>query len=1107
MSLQFIIGSSGCGKSFCAYERIIEQAGMNPQKTYYVIVPEQFTMQTQKTLVEMSPGQGILNIDILSFDRLAYRVFEEVGGDNRKLLEDTGKSMVLQKMVQLHQKELPYLGSQMKKPGYLDEVKSLLSEFMQYDITAEELKKMEEMSKDRALLRMKLHDVGVLYRAFCGYLRDHYMTGEEVMDVLMKVLPFSKKVAGSTILLDGFTGFTPVQNKVIRELLILCDQVWVTVTMDIKAAAGKGGSHQLFYMSKKMMHSLSGLTKEIIPPIMLKSGNKSRFAQSPALDFLEKNLFRYKREVYEKEQEEIQIFAAGNPLKEMEEAARRMAYLVRVKGLHYGEMAVITGNLEEYKSLAAQVFEEAGIPFFIDEKHSVLMNPFVEFLRAAMEMVVKGFSYKSVFRYLRCQMSDVTREEADRLENYVIALGIRGFSHWEEKWVRIYRGMAPEELLLLNELRGKFVSEVRFLAEGFSGEKKTVEQFCRIFYQFIVQCGIQQKLKEKEEAFSRMGNKAMEKEYGQVYGIVMNLLDKMVEILGEEEVNRQEFRQLLETGLSKAEVALIPPGMDQVLVGDMERTRLKDVKALFFVGVNEGNIPKNTDAGGFLTELDREFFESAGVELAPGPKEQMNMQRFYLYLNLTKPSCYLTLSYSLSNNKGEAITPAYLIRNIKTLFPNLSEEMAAEWKDTVEKLELPGTGIEYFLNGLSEAAFEKEDPVFAELYSWYLRSPVYRPVVRALVKAAYTRKPKDVISKSVAKILYGELSPESATRLEQYCACAFAHFLRYGVRLTERAEYEFRSADMGNVMHLALERFAIEVRKRGLTWAELTEKLRNEMIDQCLDEIAADYGNTILKSSARNSYMIERTRKILHRTVWALQEQLKNGCFQPEGFEVTFGGGRIDRVDVMEEETRVYVRVIDYKTGNTAFDFVSLYHGLQLQLMVYLNGAIEVEKRKYPGKEILPAGVFYYNIKDPMIQEKMNADMGEIGEKILKELKMNGLSSDDPQLVRKMDATAKSLPVSFNKDGSFRKGSSVATREQFELLNHFVKEKIKKIQESILEGDASLSPYQRGNKNACTYCPYQTVCGFDHRLPGYDFRRLKEYSQKEIWKLFEEEVQ
>ena len=1107
MSLQFIIGSSGCGKSWYAYHHMIEQAGNNPRKNYYVIVPEQFTMQTQKNVVEMSPGHGILNIDILSFDRLAYRVFEETGGDDRKILEDTGKSMVLQKMVQLYQKDLPYLGSQMKKPGYLDEVKSLLSEFMQYDISTDDLERMEELTKDRALLQMKLHDVGVLYKAFCGFLKDHYMTGEEVMDILVKVLPFSEKLAGSTILFDGFTGFTPIQLKVIKELLTLCDRIFVTVTMDASLAAKKGGSHQLFYMSKKMIHSLSGLTKDILPPVLLESGKKSRFAKAPALGFLERNLFRYRNAAYEKKQEEIRIFAAGNPLKEMEETARRIANLVRVKGLRYGEIAVITGNLEEYKSLAAQIFEEAKIPYFIDEKHSILMNPFVEFLRAAMEMVVKGFSYKGVFRYLRCQMSDVTKEEADRLENYVIALGIQGFSRWEEKWVRVYRGMSPEDLLLLNELREKFVSEVRPLQEGFGGKKKTVEEYCRFFYEFIVQCRVQEKLKNQELMFAELGNKAMEKEYAQVYGIVMELLDKMVEILGEEAVSRQEFRQLLETGLSKAEVALIPPSMDQILVGDMERTRLKDVKALFFIGVNEGYIPKNADTGGFLTEMDRDFFEQEGVELAPGPKEQMCMQRFYLYLNLTKPDCFLTLSYSLSNNKGEALSPAYLIRTVKGLFPNITEETAGKWENAAEQLEFPTTGLEYFLNGLSDASCDNADPVFKELYSWYLKSPVYRPIVKVLVEASFSGKPQDVISKSVAEILYGKVPPESATRLERYCACAFAHFLRYGLQLTERVEYEFRSADMGNVMHLALERFAAEVRKQGLSWAELTEELRNEIIDQCLDEIAADYGNTILKSSARNGYMIERTRKILRRTVWALQEHLKNGEFLPEGFEVSFGGGRIDRLDILEEETRVYVRVIDYKTGNTAFDFVALYHGLQLQLMVYLNGAVEVEKKKYPDKEIVPAGVFYYNIKDPMIQEKMTADLGDVSEKILKELKLNGLLSDDSEVIHKMDRTLRSLPVSFNKDGSLRKGAPVAAKEQFELLSRFVKEKIKTIQEKILEGDADVSPYQRENRKACDYCPYLSVCGFDRRLPGYEFRQLKEYSQKELWERIKEEVQ
>ena len=302
MSLQFIIGSSGSGKSCYAYQNIIEQAGLHPEKLFYVIVPEQFTMQTQKTLVEMSPGRGILNIDILSFERLAYRVLEEVGGDSRILLEETGKSMVLQKMVQQHGKELSYLGGQMRKAGYLDEVKSILSEFMQYDIRDSEIQEMIEDSGDRALLQMKLKDVAVLYQAFTGYLKDHYMTGEEVMDALEKALPFSEKMKNSVLLLDGYTGFTPIQMRVVGELLAVCEKVMVTVTMDAdENLSMRGKPYQLFYMSRQMIHGLSELTREIETPVLLKDVGKSRFSQAPALHFLEKNIFRYRksRDFYE----------------------------------------------------------------------------------------------------------------------------------------------------------------------------------------------------------------------------------------------------------------------------------------------------------------------------------------------------------------------------------------------------------------------------------------------------------------------------------------------------------------------------------------------------------------------------------------------------------------------------------------------------------------------------------------------------------------------------------------------------------------------------------------------------------------------------------------
>ena len=558
--------------------------------------------------------------------------------------------------------------------------------------------------------------------------------------------------------------------------------------------------------------------------------------------------------------------------------------------------------------------------------------------------------------------------------------------------------------------------------------------------------------------------------------------------------------------MGQAKVALIPPGIDQVLVGDMERTRLKDIRALFFVGVNEGCIPKNTESGGILTEMDRDFLGGQGIELAPGPKELMNTQRFYLYLNLTKPSERLCLSYSMSNGKGEATGPAFLIRTVQTLFPKLKTERAEEPQNELELIETPNTAVEYFLSGLTDEEKRKDNPIFAELYSWYLNSPRYCTVTKKLIEAAFIRKPVDQISKSVAKALYGEVSPNGATRLERFSACAFAHFLKYGLEVQERAEYEFKAMDMGNVIHQALEDFAAEIHRRKLKWSELSDELRDAIADECLDKISADYGNTILQSSARNQYMIERTRRILRRTVWALQEQLRNGKFQPEGFEVSIGGGRIDRLDIMKTDDKVYVKIIDYKTGNTTFDLVSIYYGLQMQLVVYMDAAVKAEQRKYPNAEVKPAGIFYYNVKDPMLQKEMEDDLDRLDPEIFKKLKMNGLVLAEDEVISGLDRTTVSLPMAYTSTGLFRKGSSIASENEFALLDAYVKKKITDIREAILDGNAEVSPYEMGNRNACTYCPYQGTCGFDRKIPGYEFRRLKQFADDEIWKAFAKEV-
>ena len=1152
MSLQYIIGGSGSGKSIYAYKKLIEESLAAPQSFFYVIVPEQFTMQTQKTLTSLHPGGGILNIDILSFQRLAHRIMEEVGGDTRRMLEDTGKSLVLEKLAQDLGGSLPYLGSQLDRPGTLDEVKSLISEFMQYSVSGEELGLVLDRTPSDSLLARKLTDLRRLYEAFRAYLKEHYLTAEEMLEVLLPLLSLSENLRGSTMLFDGFTGFTPIQLKVIRELLAICSRIRVTVTLDpsqlrIGSPAGKNAAgHGLFAMSHEMIARLNTLTGDIEDPVIRRQREEGRFAAAPSLHFIEENLFRYNGKVFDEVPREVCIFSEPSPLAEVRAIASRIHRLVRSQGLRYGEIALITGDLEEYGELARQVFEEAGLPYFLDRKHTVLMNPLVEMLRAALEIFTDNFAYESVFRYLRSGMSDLSRELVDGMDNYCLALGIRGKKAFSSRWVRLPRGMDPARIDMLEEGRKSLMAELGPLEALVKG-KHSIREYCAALFGFLEHVRAYEKVRIQEAFFREQGNKALEKEASQIYEMVLDLLDKLVDILGEEQTGFAGFAGLMETGLSKLQIGMIPPGQDQVLIGDMERSRLKGIKALFFAGVNEGNIPKIPPAGGFLTEMDREIFAGQGIELAPDTRQLLANGRFYLYLNLTKPSRLLCLSYAHSSSRGEALRPAYLIASLKELFPKLKEEHetayipgrtdwpvpavtaaapvsapegAAEEDGERQIPELPLLGLPLMTDCIRAGREALQDPLFRELYRWYAAVPTYAPSLRLIRDAVCYTRPADLLGRKVARALYGEISPYSATRLERYCGCAYAHFLQYGLRLAQRQTYEFQAADLGNVMHQSLERFSLELGRRDLSWAELADGPRDALIDECVDIVTADYGNTILQSSARNGYMINRIRRILRRCVWALQQQLRSGTFIPENFELAFEGGRIDRVDVDPSGGDVFVKVIDYKTGSTTFDLNRVYHGLQLQLMIYLDAAIRSEQAEYPDRTVVPAGIFYFNIKDPVIDHELPdpgedvkdmslsaeeepsgavSDDPQIRAQILKELKMNGLVNADEDVVRRLDETTLSLPVSLNKDGTLRKGPSLADRSQFDLLSRCVKQKIDECIRGISDGNAMIAPYEMGEQTACDWCAYASVCGFDRRIPGFVPRRLEKLSRDEIW--------
>ncbi|MDO4260591.1 MAG: helicase-exonuclease AddAB subunit AddB [Eubacteriales bacterium] len=1130
MALQMIVGNAGAGKSHYIFEKIIGESLEQPDRQYLIIVPEQFTMQTQKDLVMMHPRRGIMNIDVLSFERLAHRVFEEVGGEHRRIMEDTGKSLILRRLAEEKKEELTLLGGNLRKLGYISEVKSLLSEFVQYRLGPEELAGIMEKNRDNPQLYFKLKDMKVICEAFERYLADTYLTAEQLLEALEKTVDQSRSVRDSVIVLDGYNGFTPIQLGLISRLLTLAKDVYVTLTMDSREDPfSEDAEHRLFYVTKKTARDLKKAAEkagvQIKRPVTLGEGKVFRFAQTPELAFLERHIFRHGRTFWDKETDAVTLCAAATPRAEAEHIGREILKLVRDEGFRYRDIAVVTGDLDVYGTLMEETFTRLGIPGFIDRKRDVLKNPFVEFLRSLLEAVSEDLSYESMFRLLRSGMTRADMEETDRLENYVLARGIRGLSGWRKEWKYPLRGMDEEELAELNRLREKAAEGLETLRKSLREKSATAQSMTRALYDYLVGLGIQERLKEYETAFEAEGNLSLSREYAQIYGMVMELFDKLVMLLGDCPMGLEEYAELLDAGFSEMKVGLIPAGTDQVLVGDMERSRLKDVKILFFAGVNEGSVPRPKNRGGLLSEMDRELLAEQQVELSPTARQETCVQKYYMYTNLTKPSVRLSMSWSLSDGDGGTLRPSYLIASVQELFPKAPVRTEAD-PGFLDRLASPVGNLAELTEALRAARERRETKEQRALVRWYAEQSEWAGKLERLMEAVFYVRREEPVARAVARALYGTLLEGSVTRLERFAACAYSHFLQYGLCLREREICGLQSVDMGNVFHDALKYFSDAVEQGGYGWFHVPEEKRILWMEQALTKALETYAEQGLLDQAADAYTAARMKRIGQRTAWAILEQIRKGNFAPEQTEVSFRNleqlssvsvllsgdermrlqGRIDRIDVCREDGNIYVRVVDYKSGATRFDLTSVYYGLQLQLAVYLNAAMEMARGE--SEQVHPAGMFYYHIEDPMLPYE---EEGDPQRRILKELALNGLVNADPRIVELMDREAQTgsdvLPVRFKKEGGYTALSSVAEEEQLMALSRHVSRKLSEYGGRILKGEISLSPYELREEDACSRCAYHSVCGFDRRMDGCEKRRLSPLEREEIWKRLKEEEQ
>ena len=1186
MALQFMFGSSISLKSEVIYRRLLEEAEANPSLQVQIIVPEQSTLVTQKKVLQLTDNLGMMQVDVVSFHRLAYRVMEEMHQKVPGILDDTGKSMLLRKIAGEVADSLELYGGNLSRKGFIEQLKSMLSEFLQYRVMPKQLQEIADQLDSQPLLQHKIRDLEVIYGKFLERKTGDVITLEELLPHLSEWVPKSKEVQQSVFVLDGFTGFTPVQYGLLELLMQYGRDVVVLLTMDPDENPYKiTGEQELFYMSKQVVARLTAMAdrinRETKSHVELKPVERiyeTRPVAEP-LRALEKGLFRHPVQEYPAPAEAIHLHQAKNPEEEVRYVLTRVLACIR-EGFRYREIAVICSDMETYIPILEKWFDRADLPVFIDRKKNLSGNPLVELISSALEAVEKQYTYESMFRLLRNPLIGLTRRQVDYLENYVKALGISGWK-WQQEWTFVYRGMpvcgfteesggevlsqqngagsseiqampgsqiqgsniqgsgTPEaekyqyHLASLNDLREQIMSWLLPIDRAFA-QKKDVREITTLLYGFLCGCMAEEQLQAQADRFEAAGALAQAREYSQCFGKVMGLLDELVGLMGEEVLSLSAYGDILSSGFENLQAGLIPPSIDRLVIGDLQRTRLDSVEVLFLLGCNDSLIPAGNGKHGLLSDLDREWLKQTEIELAPTSKKESFFEQYYLYLMLTKPGAKLYLIWSGVSSDGKALRPCYLVNRIRRQFPQ-AEESTQDSLSKEAQIWQPEESMGLLMEGLRAHRQGEENGWWQDLYGWYHRQPQYRPRLEHVLDGLFAAYREEHLSPQVSARIFGKYPLNSVTRLETFSGCAYAHFLTYGLGLSERQEYALNAADYGNIFHEAISRFFGLLQERQVTWQELSEEDRLQYVQESVGQVTEAYGNTILKSSARYRYLVGRLEHMTDKTIWALEKQLQAGSFFPKGSEVAFSAeyntpgmalevspgvtmklhGRIDRVDLVEKDQEVYVKIVDYKSGSTVLDLTRLYYGLQLQLILYLSAAMELTASTHPGKAVLPAGVYYYNIKNPVVEkpslpEDTEAFAEAVDSAVLEELRMNGLTNKDSDIARLVDHTEgkKSAVVkNLTRDASgVPTGSSMtASTEEIQQLCGYGKQKAADLCREMLSGQIPVNPYVYKDRTPCDYCMYKGICGFDTGIPGYRYRKLQALDTEEVLALIREE--
>ncbi|MBP3038679.1 helicase-exonuclease AddAB subunit AddB [Bacillaceae bacterium Marseille-Q3522] len=1159
MAVRFIMGRSGTGKTTFCLNEISEKLQNKPEGPPIIyIVPDQMTFLSEYKLITSQAFSGMIRAQVFSFSRLAWRVLQETGGISRYHLNSTGIKMLIRKIIEEHKNQLHLFRQAADKNGFIEKTEQMLSEFKRYCIVPEELAAAtEKLAQNRQYSRAladKLHDLQLIYSHFEARLSNVYIDSEDYFRLLAEKAAQSSYIKQAEIYIDGFYSYTPQEYMVIEQLFKLGKNITITLTVDQSYHESVPSELQLFRMSGESCQTLYEIAKTNnlkTEEVWLKTPKRWQHAAFSHLEAF----FDVRPASQFQDTAPIQIGQAANRRAELAGTARKIIEIVREKGWRYRDIAVLVRNSADYLDLIETTFQAYEIPFFIDQKKTMLNHPVIEFIRSTLEIITGHWRYEAVFRAVKTELlfplrenGDQIREKMDRLENYVLAYGIEG-NRWmtKAKWqYRRIRGLEFARVGQTNDEKEieQQINEMRFLISepilrlsGRLKKAKNGRQLCEALFTYLAELEIPEKLEQKSSKDEEKGNLVKAREHEQAWNGIIDLLDQFVEILGDETLTVKQFSSILDAGLESLHFSLVPVAIDQIIIADIEMSRLSDIKAAFVIGLNDGVLPAKFPEDGLLADDDRQMLRMNGLTLAPESRVKLLDEDFLAYKAFTTPSDCLFISYPIANDEGKALMPSIYVKRISDMFPYCEKQHLLQ-----DPADLPAEEqLSYIANMNTTLSYltaqlqvkKRGYPIEAlwwDVYNFYFHDFAWKEKAQKVLKSLTYQNRAIPLSDKTSADLYGEQIQASVSRMELFQSCPFSHFAQYGLKLRDRSVFRLEAPDIGELFHGALKYIADAVRERKISWKELTKESCENLAREAVEKLAPQLQHEILFSTNRHVYLKRKLEQIISRASYILGEHAKRSGFSPIALELPFGPqgklppltfplvngtkmnliGRIDRVDKGEDDNGVYLRVIDYKSSAKKVDINEIYHGLSLQMLTYLD-LVVANANTLIGSEAIPAGVLYFHIHNPFIQTNKLLSFDEMEQEIFKSFKMNGLLLSEKNIVKLMDQELENgesaiISAGLKKDGNLSKRSKVANRSDFEKMRKYVHHLYEQAGNEILNGNVQISPYKLKDRTPCTYCSFKSVCQFDESVTDNHYRFLPDFTKEEALEMIRKEV-